>query len=261
MSFEKELDVARRFALEAAETALRFQAADLKQETKPDNSPVTMADRECERLIARGLDEAFPEDGIFGEEGSRKESSNGRRWILDPIDGTRDFIRGLPLWCVMIALEERGDVKAGVVHLPALSQTYWASRDGGAFCNDVHLRAMRLRASSISSPAQAVLSLNGINKLHGTPYEARMLEWAAPFWSVRSLGGTLDAMLVAAGDVDVWIEASPVAPWDLAAPQVILEESGAPFFDFRGQRTIYGGNAAACAPGLENELRAFLQIA
>lgn len=256
MSFEKELDVARRVAQEAAETALRFQAAGLKPELKPDDSPVTMADRECERLIARRLDEAFPEDGIFGEEGARKESRNGRRWILDPIDGTRDFVRGLPLWCVMMALEERGEVTAGVVHLPALDQIYWASRGCGAFHND-----LRLRASSISSPAQAVLSLNGINKLHGTPYEARMLKWAARFWSVRSLGGTLDAMLVAAGTADVWIEASTVAPWDLAAPLVILEESGARFFDFRGERTIYGGNAAACTPGLENELRAFLQIA
>ena len=254
MPYDREIDVALRAAKAAGEIALAYQSKGLTPENKPDHSPITAADRECERLIAEVLQKAFPEDGLFGEEGARKESRSGRRWIIDPIDGTRDFIRGLPLWCTMIALEEEDEVKAGVVHLPPLNQTYWASRDGGAFRD-----GSRLEASRISTAASAVLSFNGFKRLKDSRFGPNALEWAAQFWAVRSLGGTLDAMLVAAGGVDVWIEASNVAPWDLAAPQVILEEAGAVFMDFAGQRNIYGGRAAACARGLEAELRAFLK--
>lgn len=254
MTFMREIEVATHAAKAAGEVALFHQSKGLSPEIKPDDSPVTKADRECERLIAKALEDAFPEDGLFGEEGSRKQSANGRRWIIDPIDGTRDFIRGLPLWCTMIALESQGDVKAGVVYFPPLNRTYWASRGGGAFHN-----ASRLHASRISTPANAVLSLNGLNRMNGQQIAAPVLAWAEQFWAIRSLGGTLDAILVAAGEADVWIEASNVAPWDLAAPQVIIEEAGGVFMDFAGQRSIYGGHAAACAPPLEPELRSFLK--
>src|SRR5579872_7143008 len=102
MPFLKEIEVARGAAERAAALALRHQAAGVRAESKPDDSPVTIADRESERLIAGMLEQGFPGDGILGEEGSRKESSTGRRWILDPIDGTRDFLRGNPLWSVLI---------------------------------------------------------------------------------------------------------------------------------------------------------------
>jgi len=255
MFCEREIEVALRAARAAGDLAVAYQTNGVSPVRKPDDSPVTVADRECERLIARALEEAFPGDGLFGEEGARKETRNGRRWIIDPIDGTRDFIRGLPLWCTIIALEENGQVQAGVVHIPPLNQTCWAARGEGAFRNGV-----RLRASATTRLADAVLSLNGLNKLSAQPMGARVLDWAAQFWSVRSMGGTPDAMLVAAAEADVWIEASNVSPWDLAAPQVILEEAGAVFFDFTGARSIYGGHAAACAPGLERELRALLGI-
>ena len=252
MSFAKETEVARSAARKAADLAMGYQAAGLRPQIKPDDSPVTIADRECERLIAQALEEAFPEDGLLGEEGASKESRNGRRWIIDPIDGTRDFIRGLPLWCVMIALEEHGEIKAGAVHLPMFGHTYWASRGDGAYRNGV-----RLKASSISDPAQAVLCLNGLNRMGGHADPVQVLKWAQPFWAIRSLGGTPDAMLVAAGEADVWIEPQ-VAAWDLAAPQVILEEAGALFFDFRGQRTIYGKSGIGCAPGMERAVRGLL---
>src|SRR5258705_10655239 len=141
MAFGKEIETARRAAERAAALALRHQAAGLQPETKPDDSPVTVADRECEKLIAGLLDNAFPDDGILGEEGSQKESRSGRRWIVDPIDGTRDFVRGNPLWSVLIGLESNGagqasEVQAGVVHLPVLGDTCWASRRGGALRHD-----------------------------------------------------------------------------------------------------------------------------
>lgn len=128
MAFETELEVARKAADVAATLALSYQKKGVQAEVKPDASPVTVADKECEKLIARVLEEAFPDDGILGEEGSRKESKSGRRWIIDPIDGTRDFLRGNPLWSVLIALEDGGETMAGVVHLPILGQTCWGSR-------------------------------------------------------------------------------------------------------------------------------------
>jgi histidinol-phosphatase len=252
MAFAREIEVARKAAEEAAKLALKYQAAGIRPDTKPDDSPVTIADRESERLISSRLEEAFPEDGILGEEGAQKRSRSGRRWIIDPIDGTRDFVRGNLLWSVLIGLEQDAEVVAGVVHLPMLQQTGWASRGDGAFCNDT-----RLRVSGIADPSTAVLSVNSLNRIRDMPFSRGLIDWASQFWAYRCLGGTPDAMMVAAGQVDVWIEPK-VAAWDLAAVQVILEEAGAVFFDFSGARTIYGGSAVACTPGLEQEVRAFL---
>jgi histidinol-phosphatase len=253
MPFEHEIEVARITALRAAELALRLQAEGVHAETKPDDSPVTNADRECERLIAAALDAAFPDDGILGEEGARKESKNGRRWIIDPIDGTRDYLRGNPLWGVLIGLEKNGEVVAGVVRLPMLDQTCWASRGAGAFRND-----LRIHVSSISDPRLAVISVNSLNRISEMPFSRRLIDWASQFWACRCLGGTPDAMMVAAGEMDAWIEPQ-VAPWDLAAVQVILEEAGAVFFAFNGERSIHQGSAIACTPGLEKELRGFFE--
>lgn len=252
MAFEKELETAQAAARQASELALRLQAEGLRVETKSDDSPVTNADRECERLIARMLERNFPEDGILGEEGSQKPSRSGRRWIIDPIDGTRDFVRGNFLWSVLIGLERDSEIAAGVVYLPVLQQMCWGSRGGGAFRN-----GLRLKVSAIRSAGNAVLCVNSLNRARDTPAGAGFMEWSSRFWAFRCLGGTPDAMMLAAGEADVWIEPR-VAAWDLAPVQVILEEAGAVFFDFSGARTIYGGNAAACTPALELEVRNFL---
>jgi histidinol-phosphatase len=255
MKFGKEIEVARKAAVRSSALALRHQAAGICAESKPDDSPVTIADRECERLIASMLEEAFPDDGMLGEEGTRKESKSGRLWIIDPIDGTRDFVRRNPLWSVLIGLEEAGEVVAGVVHLPLLSQTCWASRGGGAFRNDAPMRV-----SSISDPTLAVLSVNSLNRIGDMEFSRRLIEWSQQFWAHRCLGGTPDAIMLAAGELDVWIEPK-VAPWDLAAVQVILEEAGARFFAFNGARSIHEGSAIACTPGLECEVREYFGIA
>ena len=254
MPFEKEIEIARKAAEHSAALALQLQAKGVRAEIKPDDSPVTQADRECERLIAGILEEAFPGDGFLGEEGTRKDSTSGRRWILDPIDGTRDFLRGNPLWSVLIGLEEGNEIVAGVVHLPLMGNTCWASRGGGAFRNDE-----RLRVSSISQISQAAISVNSLNRIQDMPFTPRLIDWVSGFWAVRCLGGTPDGMMVAAGQMDAWFEPK-VAPWDLAAAQVILEEAGAAFFDFEGNRTIYGGNVVACTPGIEQEMRKFFVI-
>jgi histidinol-phosphatase len=251
--WRREVEVAGKAAHQAAELALRYQAG-IVAETKPDNSPVTEADRECERLIAGILSEAFPEDGLMGEEGTRVESRSGRRWIIDPIDGTRDYVRGNPLWANLIALEEGNEVVAGVVNLPMLGNLYSAARGGGALHN-----GSPMRVSSKSSIDEAVLCMSAFNKLDGTPLKGRMLDWMSRFWAVRGLGGATDAMMVAAGQAEIWIEPH-AAPWDFAPLKVIVEQAGGCFFNFDGGSSIYAGNCVVCAPGLESEVLRFLGL-
>jgi histidinol phosphatase-like enzyme (inositol monophosphatase family) len=249
--WSKELETAIAAATKAAAIALEYQPK-IVPETKADHSPVTQADRECERVIATMLSAAFPDDGIFGEEGSRVESRSGRRWIIDPIDGTRDYVRGNPLWANLIALEAGGDVVAGVVNLPILGKLYSAGRGGGAQCN-----GSRIHASTKTSVEESVLCVNGYDKLGKVPFRDRLLDWMARFWAVRGLGGAADAMMVASGLAEIWVE--PVAaPWDFAPLKVILEEAGARYLNIDGGSTIYAGNAIGCAPGLEPEVRRFL---
>jgi histidinol-phosphatase len=252
-SWSKELEVAADAARKAAEMALRYQP-DIVAETKPDNSPVTQADRECERMISRLLSDAFPEDGVLGEEGARSDSRSGRRWIIDPIDGTRDYVRGNPLWANLIALEAEGGVAVGVVNLPVLGKLYSASRGGGAHCN-----GSRIHASSKTSVDESVVCVNGFDRMANWPFRGRLLDWIERFWAVRGLGGAADAMMVASGQAEVWIE--PVAsPWDFAPLKVILEEAGARYLNMDGGSSIYAGNAIGCAPGLEQEVRRFLGL-
>lgn len=250
----KEVDAAIRIARQAGEAALRHFARGVAVESKPDASPVTAADRECERLIAAALAAEFPDDGLLGEEGASSPGVSGRRWIIDPIDGTRDFIRGSPAWAVMLALEAEGEVMAGVLHFPAAGETFHAARDAGAWCD-----GSRIRVSRIDRVSEAVLAINSLNAIGRYPFAPRLLEWMRPFWAVRSMGGCLDAMMLARGQADLWLEPTGQA-WDFAPLKIVAEEAGARFFDFSGRATIYGGNCVLCTPGLEDEARRLLAL-
>jgi histidinol-phosphatase len=252
--WERELEVAIAASKRAAQLALSMQAG-IVFESKPDGSPVTAADKACESILTKMINEAFPDDGLLGEEGASVESRNGRRWIIDPIDGTRDYVRGTPLWANLIGLEANGEIVAGVVNLPMLGGIYSASRGHGAF----HDRE-RLRASEKTSFSESLLCVNGLNRIREIPFREELLKRLPDFWAVRTLGGAPDAMLVASGHADAWIEPK-AAPWDLAALKIVIEEAGGRFFNFDGRSTIDGGNCVACAPGLEGEMRKLLGIA
>lgn len=255
MGFEREVRIARTAAVAAGEIALRYRMTGFTREDKADASPVTVADRESERALASFLMDQCPGDGLVGEEGAKAESKNGRKWIIDPIDGTRDFIRGNPFWSVLIGLEDQGRIVAGACYFPVTGQMYSASKGGGAYRND-----SPLRVSSITSIGDAVLGLNGLTYHDRLPNRDRLLDWASRFWSVRSYGGCLDAMMLATGQLDVWLE--PVAaPWDLAPIKIIIEEAGGCFFNLDGGSSIYGGNCVACAPSVEAPVRDFFDIA
>ena len=254
MPYERELEFARRAAMLAGENARRLCASGIAAETKPDASPVTAADRDNERLLRELISREFPEDGILGEEGTRQPGRGTRRWILDPIDGTRDFVRGNRFWCILVALEDQGEPVVGVAHFPMLDETYSGVRGGGAWRN-----GERLRVSTIDRIDGAVLSPSGLQELARQPYAAGILEFMSRFWAARSFGGALDAMMLAAGQIDVWLEPK-CEIWDLAPLQVIIEEAGGRFFALDGTRRCDRGNAIACTPLLEPEIRRFFGI-
>jgi histidinol phosphatase-like enzyme (inositol monophosphatase family) len=254
MPFEKELEAARRIAEQAGRLALENHARGFESETKADDSPVTSADRANERLITKLLEEAFPDDGLLGEEGAAREGRSGRRWIIDPIDGTRGFMRGIPTWGVLLALEAEGKVVVGACNLAALGELYSAAAGLGAYRNGT-----RIHCSSAKTPDQALLCLTGIDHVAERCWGARLLPWISQFWSVRSMGGCMDAMCVASGRAEVWISMQAKA-WDLASLKIIGEEAGASFFNLDGKSSIYGGNCVITIPSLEDEVRRFLGI-
>ena len=252
MPYENELKIGAAIARRAGELALKIREGHLGIESKSDESPVTIADKACEKLIVEELTAAFPDDGLLGEEGAARESSNGRKWIIDPIDGTRDFIRGTRAWSVLIGLEENGQVVAGHAFFPALNWMFSAAKGQGAFHDGV-----RIHASAITKKSEALLCCNGFSFMKTYPFAKNLVDWLAGFWTVRSMGGCLDAMLVASGVADAWLEAK-AQPWDLAPLKIIAGEAGCVAFDFTGADTIYGGNYFMCVPALEGEMRRFL---
>jgi histidinol phosphatase-like enzyme (inositol monophosphatase family) len=254
MNYESELFFAQSAARKAGEACIRILNQGVVAETKSDDSPVTRADKESERLIVSILSQAFPDDGFLGEEGASREGKSGRRWIIDPIDGTRDFVRNNRLWAILIGLEEKGEPVVGICYLPMLGEMYYAAKGQGAFWDGTPIHA-----STIDTPKQAVICVNKLTAAVHPPFGPRLLEWLSTFWCVRVFGGIYDAMLVASGRMEIWMEPS-VAPWDLCAPTCILREAGAKFFALNGKDSIYEGNGVAFAPGMEPEVRRYLGL-
>lgn len=252
MAFKREVELAKLIAQEAGALALDYQRRGVTAESKHDDSPVTAADRACEKMMVEAIAREFPEDGVLGEEGANRESRNGRKWIIDPIDGTRDFVRNIPLWAVLIGLELDGKVVAGAAHCPRQGLLLWAGKGTGAWAN-----SNRIRVSDQTEYSEAVCCFNGFQKPGVFRFSDQLVPWLHGFWAVRSLGGAVDCMLIAQGMADVWIEPN-ASPWDLAALKIITEEAGGKFCSLDGENTIYGGNAYACTPGLEHCVQQFL---
>jgi histidinol-phosphatase len=223
-------------------TASRYLAADLAVETKPDLTPVTEADRAVERAIRDSLAAARPDDGVVGEEyGS--SGAGSRRWIVDPIDGTKNYVRGIPVWATLLALEVSGELALGVASAPALGRRWWASRGGGSFVREGGRGAdpRRLRVSAVRSLDDAQLCFS---ELDSWPRVESLLELAQRCWRTRGFGDFWSYMLVAEGAAEIACE-PVVSLWDLAALQVIVEEAGGRFTDLSGTRTADGGDAIA----------------
>jgi histidinol-phosphatase len=227
-------------------TLAHFRAEDLIVETKPDLTPVSEADRAVEQTLRERLAVARAGDSVVGEEYADTTAPDSRRrWILDPIDGTKNYVRGAPVWATLLGLEEDGEVTLGVVSAPALRCRWWAPRGGGAFARDGLTEApRRLRASGVRELQDAQLCMYEIEGWRELGRLDALLELSSRCWRTGGFGDFWGYMLVAEGVVEIQMDPS-VDVWDLAALKVIVEESGGRFTDFAGVARIDGGDAVA----------------
>jgi histidinol-phosphatase len=218
---------------------LEFPAPDpasataVQVEWKANLSPVTIADREAERALRESLLSRFPRDGFWGEEFGEHSGDSGYRWIIDPIDGTRNFLRGIPLWGTLVGLEYRGEMIAGVVAFPALGFIYRALRGDGAFRDD-----HRLHVSAISTLEQGQIFYSGASWFLDSDCRQAFIELCLRTQRQRGFGDCYGFVLVAQGAGEAMLDYG-VHAWDVAALVPIIEEAGGKFTDWSGQRTIH----------------------
>jgi histidinol-phosphatase len=243
--WSEDLALARELMDSAdAITMVRFGAADLAVETKPDLTPVSDADRAVETALRQRLGTDRPDDAVIGEEyGATGDST--REWIVDPIDGTKNFVRGVPVWATLLALRVDGAVVVGVVSAPALGRRWWAARGGGAWTS-YNGRERHLSVSQVRSLDDAFLSYSSLSGW-GERHEV-LLALTSQVWRTRAFGDFWSHLLVAEGAVDVSCEPE-VSLWDLAALQPIVEEAGGRFSDLSGVDRPDGGSVV-CTNGL-----------
>ena len=268
-SLESDLKLALELSAIADEiTMARYLAQDLVVITKPDNTPVTDADRATEEALRKHLAIVRPEDGLVGEEFGNENKEAARYWVIDPIDGTKNFMRGVPIWATLIALVEVNssgveEVIVGVVSAPALSRRWSAARGLGAYVRFYSHDEMnedldtneslekRIKVSKVSTISDASISYSDFvgwgSRLE--PFQ-KMLNSA---WRTRAIGDFWSHMLVAEGSIDVAIEPS-LAVWDMAALEIIVRESGGIFTDISGHNGPFGSSAISTNGLLHNEV-------
>ena len=233
------------FLADAADviSAARFGAVDLTVDTKPDLTPVSDADRAVEELVRAKLGEERPDDAVSGEEfGST--GSGDRRWVIDPIDGTKNFVRGVPVWATLLALLDGEDPVVGVVSAPALGRRWWSARGAGAWATALGSPPRPIRVSAVRDLADASLSYASVAAWQVAGRGDAFLALAGAVWRTRAYGDFWSYMLIAEGAVDLAAEPE-LSIWDMAAPAAILAEAGGRFSGLNGVDGPHQGDAAA----------------
>jgi histidinol-phosphatase len=226
-------DLAIGAAEEAGKLALAYFDRPLDVEWKSNQSPVTVADREAEQRLRALLLGKFPADGFLGEESGETPGTSGFRWIIDPVDGTRNFVRGIPLWATLVGLECRGEPIAGVTYLPALAQTYRALKGDGAYRDE-----RRIRVSDVGDLAEAQVFYSGISWFAQGGCRDAFLDLCCRTQRQRGFGDFYGFVLVAQGSGEMMVEYG-VNAWDIAALKPLIEEAGGRFTDWDGTPTIH----------------------
>lgn len=247
-TWDRELEVAIAASRAGADAALPFFGKSGRVTWKPDDSPVGEADHAADIAVQRTLQAAFADDTILTEESGEQKGTSGRRWIVDPVDGTRDFLRGLPYWANLIALEAGGEIVVGVLHLPVLGTLYTARRGGGAWRDGV-----RLAAREGVELSRCLLAFGEPDCLAQTLGAERFARLVGAVGGARGYGAPYGAALLLDGRADAWTEGD-VSLWDIAPFVVLLEEAGARFTDLQGRRCWPCRSGLAAAPALHGEL-------
>jgi histidinol-phosphatase len=219
-------------------TMRRYRANDLAIETKPDMTPVTESDRAAELALRERIATAFPHDAVIGEEFGG-DGTHPRRWVLDPIDGTKSYVRGVPTWSTLIGLEVDGEVSVGVVSMPALGRRWWATRGGGAFAD-----GRAIHVSTIADLSDAQLAWSGIEDWDAIGRLDAIVALGRACWRTRGIGDAWQYMLVAEGAAEIALDPEAKV-WDLAALKVVVEEAGGRLTDLGGIGRVDGGSSIA----------------
>ncbi|HEX3610651.1 MAG TPA: inositol monophosphatase family protein [Sporichthyaceae bacterium] len=253
-----DLALAHRLADAAdAITTDRFRAVDLRVEAKPDLTPVTDADRGVEERLREILATERPQDAVHGEEFADTGSA-ARRWVIDPIDGTKNFVRGVPVWASLIGLMDGAEVIAAVVSAPALGRRWWAGAGAGAFTGPGPADGTPCRVSAVGSLADASLSYSSLSGWEERGLLPGFLDLTRACWRTRAYGDFWSYMLLAEGTLDVATEPE-VALHDLAAVALIVTEAGGTFTDLNGGPGPAGGSALASNGRLHEAALKFVQ--
>jgi histidinol-phosphatase len=249
------LDRALAAAIDAARAAgmiaMKYYTGTFDVTIKPDDTPVTQADREAEEAIVATLGRTFPDWGFLGEEFGTK-GARDVRWIIDPIDGTKNFVRRIPVWATLLALEAHGEIVAGVIHNPVSGELYAARRGGGA-----RLNGRRVSVSDVGEMWSATLLHAGLRLYRKAGVWDGLLRLVDATERQRGFGDYLGYALVAEGKAEMYVEVD-LKPWDLAPCKIIVEEAGGRFTDLTGKPTIYSGNALATNGRLHDAALALL---
>lgn len=243
---QQRLEYARNIAYQAGELTLRYfyRAGELAVEKKADASPVTIADRETEQFLRQRIAERFPDDAVFGEEFPNTEGTSGFRWFLDPIDGTKSFIHGVPLYSTLIGLEQEGHCIGGVIALPALQELVWAGSGLGAWHETKQGAPKRCRVSECSDLAEATFLVSEVLTFDKTNRREAYNRLEKSVRLTRTWGDAYGYVLVATGRAEVMVDPR-MSEWDAAPLLVMLEEAGGRFTDWKGNATIYGKEGVA----------------
>jgi histidinol phosphatase-like enzyme (inositol monophosphatase family) len=246
------MQAAAEVARKSGDVALEFFRKGVTVDIKGDGTPVTVADRTSEQTARDWIEARFPQDGILGEEFGETRPGARRRWILDPIDGTKTFIRGVPLWGTLVAVAEGERVLAGAAYFPAVNELLVAAPGAGCFWND-----KRTQVSSVSQLSQAVVLSTDERFLQSPERGRAWRELAAKVAMDRTWGDCYGYLLVATGRAEVMVDEF-LSPWDAAALQPIIDEAGGVFTDWTGARTSFGGNGIATNGALSAQVRELL---
>jgi len=241
-----------RAAEAAGEVAMKYYRGGFEVTIKPDQTPVTQADREAEQAIKAILRRAYPDHGFLGEEFG-EEGSKERRFIIDPIDGTKNFIRRVPIWAVLLGLEEAGEITAGVMLNPALGEMFWARRGDGAWS-----AGERLRVSDCERLDEATLLHSDLHLMREGGFWDPLVRLVDACRRTRGFGDYYGYGLVAGGKAEIYVE-TDLKPWDAAPVKILVEEAGGRLTDFSGRPTIYGGSVLATNGRLHEQTLALLR--
>ncbi|MBX9246829.1 histidinol-phosphatase [Actinotalea ferrariae] len=237
-------------------TMSRFKAQDLQVDTKPDTTPVTDADRRAEEIVRSQLARTRPRDAVVGEE--LPDTGHGpRQWVIDPIDGTKNFVRGVPVWATLIALVDDGQPVLGVVSAPALGRRWWAAVGSGAWTGKSLAAASRLHVSQVGRLEDASLSYSSLSGWEERGRLEAFLDLTRSVWRTRAYGDFWSYVLVAEGAVDVAAEPE-LALHDMAALVPIVTEAGGRFTSLSGVPGPFGGSAVATNALLHDQVLALL---